>query len=274
MKRDFADRVVVITGAGGAIGRATALAFARAGARLHVVDQRIDRVEETREACRQQRAEVTSHALDCTDRTAVDELAAWIFEQEGRIDVLQNGVGVLVAGPLEDLGGDDWRRALDTNLWSVIHGVDAFLPYLRQARGAGPAQLINIACWSGLVGFPLAAPYVTAKFAVVGLGEALSAELDPRQVRVTTVCPGLVQGRFLRDGVLRLPEPWKSALEQAYRSWALRPELLARQILAAVRHGQPLVVPRFGPAPSYLLKRLFGPRYPRWAHGFWERIIR
>jgi NAD(P)-dependent dehydrogenase (short-subunit alcohol dehydrogenase family) len=276
---EWAGRVVVITGAGSGIGRACAHAYAQRGARLHLVDRRLDRVEQVREECRQRRAEATSHTLDCADASSMEQLADWIFEREGRVDVLQNGVGVLVAAPVEQLTLADWRRAVDANLWTVIHGVHAFVPRMLAQRRPDVgeqrrAALVNIASAAGLCGFPYGAPYVASKFAVVGMGEALSAELHGRGLSVLTVCPGMVQSNLLRDGLLSLPRPWRERVDKLYRGWALRPELLARQIVRALREDRSLLVSRFGPAPLWLLKRAAGQRYDRWARRLVARITR
>ncbi len=277
--RAWAGRVVVITGAGSGIGRACAHAWARHGARLHLVDRRLDRVEQVREECRQHRAEAASHTLDCADAEAMEALADWVFEREGRVDVLQNGVGVLVAAPVERLSLTDWRRAIDANLWTVIHGVHAFVPRMLAQRRPGVgeqrrAALVNIASAAGLCGFPCGAPYVASKFAVVGLGEALSAELHGQGISVLTVCPGMIQSNLLADGLLSLPGRWRERVDKLYRGWALRPELLAKQILRALRDDRGLLVPRFGPAPLWLLKRAAGVRYDRWAREIFSRVTR
>lgn len=262
--RGFRDSVVVITGAGSGIGRATALAFAGAGACLHLVDIRLDRLEEAREEARRGGARrATSHAADCTDAEAVSELARRVFAEEGRVDVLQNGVGVVVASPVEKMSLADWQRAVDHNLWSVIHGVRAFVPPML-AQGS-PAHIVNIASVAGLVGFPFTAAYSASKAAVVGLSEALGAELSWRGIGVTAVCPGMVRTRLLDDGVLRLPEPWGERLRWLHDHLAPTPDTVARQILSAVRRKSPLVVYAPGFRGVWWSKRVSAGLYHRLA---------
>jgi NAD(P)-dependent dehydrogenase (short-subunit alcohol dehydrogenase family) len=261
----FRDRVVVITAAGSGIGRATALAFAREGARLHLVDRRPDRLEQVRaEALTRGSPEAVAHEVDCTDGDAVERLAETVFAAAGRVDVLQNGVGVIVARPVERLRPEDWRWALDQNLWSVVHGVQAFVP--RMLAQGGESHLVNIASVAGLVGFPFTAAYSASKAAVVGLSEALCAELHGRGIAVTLVCPGMVRSNLLADGILELPGRWGERLQWVHDHLGPAPEPLAEQILDAVRHRRPLLAPAPGLAGAWYLKRL--------SAGLYHRLVR
>lgn len=255
--RDFRDKVVVITGAGSGIGKATAHAFARQGARLHLVDIRLDRVEGTAEEIRMRGNEATSHTLDCGDSVAMRELADHVFEREGRVHVLQSGAGVMVSAPVERITLEQWRSIIDTNLWGVVNGLHAFLP--RMLEQGEPSHLVHVASVAGLVGFPYTSAYTATKFALVGLTEVLVAELAGRGVGVTAVCPGMVRTNLMGDGVLDLPGVWGRVVKQSYELFAARPESIARAILAAIRRGRTLVVPSLALAQLWLLKRLAPP---------------
>ncbi len=255
--RRFEDRVVVITGAGSGIGLATALAFAAEGARLHLVDIVAERVEDAaRQALGRGAHAATAHTVDCADAQQVDDLAARVFEAEGRVDVLQNGVGALVAAAVEELSLADWQRAVDVNLWSVVHGVRAFVPPMLNQPGE-PGHLVNVASFAGLMAFPFTVPYSACKFAVVGLSEGLSAELCGR-LHVTAVCPGAVRTNLVNDGVLHLPGDWNAPFERAFQKYAVSPEDLAKQILRAVRKRRRLVVPSLWLNQLWRAKRVSG----------------
>ncbi len=256
-------KVVVVTGAGSGIGRASAHAYAQAGARVHLVDIRGDRLDEVKQEL-DPAGIAGSHTVDCANGDAMEELARRIYAQDGRVDLLQNGVGVLVAAPVEQLDEADWQRVIQVNLWSVIHGVRVFIP--RMLRQGGSTHLVNIASVAGLVGFPFTAPYSATKFAIVGLSEALSAELHARDITVTVVCPGMVRSHLIDDGLLKLPGVWPKMFSWAYEHLAPRPEGVAKQIISAVRHRRTLVVPAPALSQLWYLKR--------WGGGFYNQLAR
>ncbi len=246
--RSFKDRVVVITGSASGIGRATAAAFAREGARLHLVDLNAPALEAAA-------AELggVPHLVDCADHSAVEALAQAIYDREGRVDVLHNNAGVVSAGAVERTSIEDWRWVLGCNLWSVINGVTAFIPRMIAQGGGG--HLVNTASMAGLIGLPRVAAYCASKFAVVGLTESLAAELPGRGIGVTLVCPGTIRTNLFRAGHIDLPESAHERLDQLMRRWAPGPERLAERIVEAVRRKQGLVVSGPELIPLWLLKR-------------------
>jgi NAD(P)-dependent dehydrogenase (short-subunit alcohol dehydrogenase family) len=268
VSRYFRDKIAVVTAAGSGIGRALALALAEQGARVHLVDIREDRLERVFREAQDRGGQVIEHVVDCTDPVEVEDLADAIYASDGRADILINGVGVLVAAPVETLRPRDWRRAIDGNLWSVIHGVQAFVPRMLTQRGR--SHLVNIASIEGLVGFPFTVPYATTKFAVVGLSEALNAELAGRGIDVTVVCPSMVRSNLMGDGLLRLPGTWSQRVQGLHDRFGPSPERLARQVLRAIRRRRSLVVPSWGFLPPWLLKRLSAGLY----HGLARQLVR
>lgn len=269
--KDLTDRVVVITGAGSGIGRAAALAFAREGARLHLADLRLDAARAACEAVRAMGGRATDHLVDCTDAAAVEKLAEAVFDGEGRVDVLHLNAGVWLAGPVERFSLAQWRWITDVNLWGVIHGVHVFVPRMIQQGGGG--HLITTASMAGLMGLPYVAPYCATKFAVVGLSEALSAELAPHDIQVTCVCTGMVRTNVAYAAQLEVSESMRRLIEKSYERWAPRPEDVAHQIVAAVRAGRSLVIRPGELLPGWALRRLSSALYQR-ASGAATRLAR
>ncbi len=257
----YTDKVVVVSGAGSGIGRASALAYAAAGARVHLVDLSDERLGATADEILARGGRATAHVLDCTDPKAVESFAREIMASEGRVDVLQNGVGLLVSGACHELAEDAWRRALDVNLMSVVHALRAFVPHLvRQGR---PAHVVNVASFAGLVPFPYTAAYSASKAAVVGLSEVARMELWRRGIFVTLVCPGAVRTRSLEHGLIDLPGDSAPGIRQAFDRFAAHPDQVAAHILRAVRRRRPLVLATPSMGPLWWLKRMV-PRVFGW----------
>jgi NAD(P)-dependent dehydrogenase (short-subunit alcohol dehydrogenase family) len=250
---DFQNKIVLVTGAGSGIGRATALAFSAEGARVHLVDVREDRLAEVQAHLRALGRASVAHGVDCTDPQAVERLASEIYAAEGRLDILHNNVGVVSAGPVEQTSLEDWRWVLDHNLWTVIFAIHAFVPRMIAQGGGG--HIVNTASMAGLVGLPFVAPYCASKFAVVGLSEALAAELAVHGIGVTAVCPGAVRTNLMETARLRLPGDWTSKVEQLLGRRGTDPEALASDILDAVRSKRVLQVSAGDMAPLWVVKR-------------------
>lgn len=251
----FKDRVVVITGAGSGIGRATALAFAKQGAWLHLVDIHRARVEEVAAAAQRLGPPAQPHVVDVRDAAAMERLAHDVYARHRRVDVLVNNAGVGHSALVQETTLEDWRWVLDVNLWGVIHGIHAFVP--RLIDQGGDAHVVNTASFAGLVGVPSMAPYSASKFAVVGLSEALGAELAPHGIRVTAICPGVIATDIVRAGRLEgaLGER-KHLLEGFYQKRGIPPERVARDILRAVKSGTPLATTLGASYPALLLRRV------------------
>lgn len=254
----FKDRVVVITGAGSGIGRATALAFAKEGAYVHLVDIHRGRVDQVAGEVRRLGPPAQGHVVDVRDPAAIEQLAHDVYARHRRVDVLVNNAGVGHSALVQETSLEDWRWVLDVNLWGVIHGIHAFVP--RLIDQGGDAHIVNTASFAGLVGVPSMAPYCASKFAVVGLSEALGAELAPHGIRVTAICPGVIATDIVRSGRMEgAVGERKHAIVELYEKRGIPPERVARDILRAVRSGAPLAT-TLGASYSALLLRRVSPR--------------
>lgn len=270
--RQLRGKVAVITGAGSGIGRATAVAFAKEGAHVHGVDVREDRLVELHRELDEQRLDFSGHVVDVRDPDAVQGLADDVFAERRRVDVLYNNAGVVVGGPVQHLSLEDWRLAVDVNLLGVIHGVHAFLPRMILQGGGG--HIVNTASIAGLLAFPMVTPYVTTKFAVVGLSEALDQELAPHDIRVSGLCPGAVRTRVLDDGVLGLPGRGRELLERWVKHFGLTPEDVAAEVLDDVRRKRGGVRTfGLGSKPLWLLRRSSVSAYERIMWEIGRRVL-
>jgi NAD(P)-dependent dehydrogenase (short-subunit alcohol dehydrogenase family) len=246
--KNLEGSVVVLTGAASGIGRATARAFARQGARLHLVDVDGPGLEPVLEE-----TGAEGHVLDCSDADAVAQLAADVYGKEGRTDVLINNAGVCCGGPVEEISLEDWRWITSINYWGVVNGVHAFVPRMIEQGGG---HIVNTASMAGLVGLPYVVPYCATKFAVVGLSEALSAELAHHDIHVTVICPGAVRTGVMENARLVLPGGTHEKLVRGLERWAPVPEKIAAKILAAVRRNRSFVIAGGSMRPLWSLRSL------------------
>jgi NAD(P)-dependent dehydrogenase (short-subunit alcohol dehydrogenase family) len=188
-------RVSIITGAASGIGRATALVFAREGARLALADVNEDGGAETLAGVRAAGAEATFTRCDVAEERAVNALVAGTVAHFGRLDCAFNNAGVENdPKPLAEMPIDAYDRLMAVNVRGVFLCLKAEIPAMqRNGKGA----IVNTASVAGLVGAPGLSPYVASKHAVVGLTKTVSAEVASTGIRVNAVCPGLIKTPML-----------------------------------------------------------------------------
>ena len=197
-----------------------------------------------------------AHVVDVADPDAVEAFAAAVFDAEHRVDILHNNAGIGHAGNIEATTVEDWQRVINVNLLGVAYGVQAFVP--RMLAHGGPATVVNTASEAGLVPTARMAPYTTSKFGVVGMSEALNAELAPKGVRVIAVCPGIINTAIVRTGVLRgeTAELHDKAIA-FYSKRGASPDVVAAAVLKAIDKPKLIVtVPKSHVLVPYLLHRL------------------
>ncbi|WP_107771124.1 SDR family NAD(P)-dependent oxidoreductase [Nocardioides sediminis] len=197
--RTLRDRVVVITGAGGGMGREMALLAARQGALLALSDWDADALAGTVEQAVALGAEVRSDVLDVSDRAAVAQWATDVVGHFGRVEVLVNNAGVSMSGDFEDMSYEDFDWIVGINLNGVVNGTKEFLPHL---VASGDGVLVNISSLFGLVSMPGQSAYNATKYAVRGFTEALREEMlvNGHPVTVTCVHPGGIRTGIVRRG--------------------------------------------------------------------------
>jgi NAD(P)-dependent dehydrogenase (short-subunit alcohol dehydrogenase family) len=186
----FEGRGAVITGGASGIGFATAAEFTRRGARVVLADIDQAALDAAVEQLRAGGAEAHGVLCDVTKLDAVEHLADESFSLLGGVNLVFNNAGIAYAGPVADVTHGDWRWVIDVDLWGPIHGVEAFLPRLREQ--GGDRHIMFTSSFAGMVGNAYLGPYSVAKFGVVALAEGLSRELKAEGIGVSVLCPMIV----------------------------------------------------------------------------------
>lgn len=249
--QNLKDRVAVITGAAGGIGRAMAKCFTAAGMKVVLAGVNEERIRQAVSEFEETGAQVLGVKADVSHAGEVEALAAKTLEAFGAVHVLCNNAGVAYGGrsswetPLEA-----WKWVLDVNLMGVIHGIHTFIPIMLAQDSE--AHIVNTASNSGLVMNTHTVPYGVSKHAVVALSESLHLELMQRnsQVKISVLCPGPVNTdimaasqRNLPDSVPSPPEmtPEEALFKKAFEMYikgGLDPEEVGQKVLAAIRREQ------------------------------------
>jgi len=192
MTTNNVQRVLVTAGAGG-IGRAIAMAFVSAGARVHVCD--ID--ASALDALRAQQPGISTSVCDIADRVAVQAMVQQATDTLGGLDVLVNNAGI--AGPaasVEDMDPQAWEAVLRVNLTGTFTVTQAAIAHLKRSPAA---SIIVMSSLAGRFGYPNRSPYSTTKWGLIGFTKTLSRELGEFGIRVNAILPGAVEGPRLQQ---------------------------------------------------------------------------
>ena len=212
-------RRALITGASSGIGKATALAFAKAGIDVALVSRSQDKLEAVALAASEAGVEAKAYALDLAEIEQVKVRISAIAADFAPIDILINNAGMAYTNPLSETPLSDWQRVIDLNLTSVFQCILGILPAMRdQRRGT----IINVASIAGQQPFPTWGAYSVSKAGLIALSKTLAAEERSHGIRVVTICPGSVNTPLWDTDTVQV---------DLNRSAMLTPEIVAQSIL-------------------------------------------
>jgi NADP-dependent 3-hydroxy acid dehydrogenase YdfG len=216
------NRTAIITGASSGIGKATALAFAKAGINLALVGRSQDKLTAVAEAAVAVGVTAKTYVVDLSILDRVSAEMAAIGADWDNVDILVNNAGMAYTNPIADTTLADWQRVIDLNLTSVFQCIQGVLPQMRQQKSGIIANISSIAAKQV---FPNWGTYSVSKFGLMALTQAVAGEERANGIRVTAICPGSVNTPL-----------WDTATVQADfdRSAMLTAEMVAEAVLYAV----------------------------------------
>lgn len=246
-EKEHNQKVAVVTGSSSGIGFETSLLLARNNFLTYASMRNLKKSDKIKALAGKERLPISVVQLDVIDDTSVKNAIQSIVTETGKIDVLVNNAGYGLSGALEELTIDEIKTQFETNFYGLIRTTQAVLPIMRKQKSG---VVVNISSGAGRFGYPSGSAYVSTKFAVEGLSESISYELEPFGIRVVLIEPGFVKTDFDRATISskKSQDPHSPYLQMMNKIDAASsimaqngcsPELVASAVLEAVTSSGP-----------------------------------
>jgi NAD(P)-dependent dehydrogenase (short-subunit alcohol dehydrogenase family) len=193
------QKVAVVTGSSSRIGYETALTLARNGFLTYATLRNLAKSDNIRSVANKEKLPIRINQLDITDDGLVNNAIRTIISEAGRIDVLVNNAGYGLGGAFEDLSIQEINDLYETNVCGVVRVTQAVLPTMRRQQSG---IIVNLSSGSGIFGYPGGSSYVSSKFAVEGLSESITYDLEPFGIKVVLIEPGFIKTNFANSMVI------------------------------------------------------------------------
>lgn len=241
------NKVAVVTGSSSGIGREISLMLARNGFTTYATMRNLAKTNELKTIADKEKLPLKIEDLDVTDDNSVGNAIKTIFDESNRIDILVNNAGYGLTGALEDLDVNEIKSQYETNVFGLVRTIQSVLPIMRKQKSG---TIVNISSGLGRFGIAASSAYASSKFAVEGLSESMSYELEPFGIRTILIEPGLIKTNFFKSSVLakRSQEPnspyiqlmkgMESGMDKLLKN-AANPEYVAKIVLDAIMDKKP-----------------------------------
>jgi NAD(P)-dependent dehydrogenase (short-subunit alcohol dehydrogenase family) len=241
------QKVAIVTGSSTGIGYETSIALARDGFITYATMRNLSKAEGIKSVATKESLRLHVTQLDVTDDLSVKNAVQSILYKEGRIDVLVNNAGYVLSGAFEDLAIDEIKAQYETNVFGLIRTTQAVLPTMRKQKSGA---IVNISSGAGRFGYPGHSAYISTKFAVEGISESMSYELEPFGIKVVIVEPGVIRTNIVNTMVVARKSqdpnsPYVQIMQKMANSFeglmknSSSPNLVADVVLNAVKHENP-----------------------------------
>jgi NAD(P)-dependent dehydrogenase (short-subunit alcohol dehydrogenase family) len=191
--------VAVVTGSSSGIGHEIALILARNGFLTYATMRDLQKNSKLKSIKNEENLPLEFVQLDVTDLNSIRIAVQTIYDDVGRIDMLVNNAGYGLTGAFEDLSIEEIKTQFETNFYGLIRTTQAILPIMRKQKSG---IIVNMSSGAGRFGYPMGSAYVRTKFAVEGLSESLSYEVEPFGIRVMLIEPGMIKTNFSNASIM------------------------------------------------------------------------
>jgi NAD(P)-dependent dehydrogenase (short-subunit alcohol dehydrogenase family) len=244
------SKVALVTGSSSGIGFETALLLARSGFYTYASMRNLEKSKNITEIVNKEKLPLQIVKLDVNDDESVKEAIDKIVKEKNRIDVLVNNAGYGLFGSVEDMTIQEIKAQFETNFFGVVRATQQVLPIMRTGNKGG--AIVNISSVGGVMSVPFLSAYNSTKFALEGLSESLSYELEPFGIRVVIIEPGFIRTNIMNSSILannsldanspyfsftqKVANHFNSMVNDPSASW---PDEVAKTILKAVTSESP-----------------------------------
>jgi NAD(P)-dependent dehydrogenase (short-subunit alcohol dehydrogenase family) len=208
---DLSEKIVLVTGAGGGLGRSLARGFAGQGCRIAITSRTAEKLQAAAEEIAQLAVPVLSMVCDIREKHQVESLAQEVRTRLGSVQILVNNAGVAEAMSFLEMPDNLWDETLQTNLTGAYYCCKTFLPGMIES---GWGRIVNIASTTAKVGYSHTTAYTSSKHGLLGLTRSLALETARLKITVNAICPGYINDERTRDNARKMAQKTGRSVEE------------------------------------------------------------
>lgn len=255
----------IVTGGGSGIGKGLVLELAKKGVNVAVTDINTESLEKVSGELSNYSVKNRIYKVDHSNLIKVQEFKEKYFQDFNEIDILCLNAGIFLGGNILNLTLEKWENVMNINFWGVVYMLNLFLPQMiKREKGF----ILITASAAGLFGIPGMTSYCASKFALVGMAESLRIELANKNIKITTLCPGIVNTNIIKSGDISFD---KNKIEAFAEKLGVSPEKVARDGIRALEKNKDIIITPFITKVPYFIKKLSKQLYNYFVGTGWNR---